>query len=439
MRSRKRALTLYYSSIGVREAVLLLRATMTAPFVSAARRRRALHAEVLKSGGAAAYSFNSARGALAAVLRSLGVGPDDEILLSSYTCLAVPTAVLAAGAKPTYCDIDPNTLNVTADAIGAAITDRTKVIVVQHTLGSVAPIADIMRIAKARGLPVIEDCALAVGSMTGGRRVGSFGDAAIYSLELSKTITTGWGGILVLNDPGLKPAMDREYAAAAEIPWRRAARMAVQTAISGVSYLDWAYPVGKYVVYHAFERGLFLYSTKRDEQLGRVDSQFIARMPGPQAALATHQWSRLDTITRRCAANVRRLQDGLAARGHDVRGTPAASDHAVAPRVSLVVDDRAAFMQRFEAAGISVGCWFDGPLSPLPEADVFRYDAARFPNAAAVARQVVNLPSHVRVTESDIDRMIRLMPTKTSDALRPAGSIADESCAGPPSPSQADR
>jgi len=118
------------------------------------------------------FAFTSGRGALAACLSAAGVGPGDDVLLSSFTCLAVPTAVIAVGARPVYVDIDPRSLNVTPATVTARFTPRVRAVVVQHTLGCVAEIEEIVSAVRQRGILVIEDCALAIGSRKKGSSVG---------------------------------------------------------------------------------------------------------------------------------------------------------------------------------------------------------------------------------------------------------------------------
>lgn len=409
MRSR-RAVTLYFASIGVRQALALSWAVVSAPFVSSESRRARLHRAIARrAGGAGAFSYSSARGALSACLSAAGVGEGDEVLLSSYTCLAVPTGVLAAGATPTYCDVDRRTMNVTRQIVETSITPRTRAVVVQHTLGSAAPVDEIIDLARARGILVIEDCSLSIGTTTRGQPVGSLGDAAIYSLELSKTVSTGWGGILVVNSPSLAARVADRYRAIPELPLRRTLRMAVQTVICGICYLPRVFVLGKYVVYVGFKYGLFGPSTPSAEFEGTVASDFVSKLPGPQAALARHQWARFDEIAGVCAANGSRVRELLHRLGYVALGSHGGDVVAVSPRVPFLVADRATIISWFQREGIDLGSWFDGPLSPLPKARVFNYETNDSPNAVFLAKHVVNIPCHSRVSAPDLDRIERLM------------------------------
>ena len=402
-----RFVSMYYASIGKRRAFVAIGDWISGALVPADRRRGKLAAAVRGYlGKGDVFALGSGRSALAACLKAAGIGAGDEVVLSSYTCLAVPTGVIAAGATPVYVDVNPSSLNADADAVIAAITPRTKAIVVQHTLGAIAEVQAIADAARPRGVLVIEDCALAAGSRARGRHAGTVADAAIFSMELSKTISCGWGGVLVVHDARLADAMRALYATLPEPSRVRAARDLWQTAISAWCHQPALFHViGKYVLFLGFRSGIFRRSTPHAEYDGRVEADFLQKMAGAQAALAARQWRALPAIGERCAQHARTLRHALAELGFDAPGSPREGDECVAPRVSFLAADRAAIMAYFFARGLELGEWFDGPLSPPPTSPLFNYDAARYPRAAGIARHVVNLPCHNRLSSADITRL----------------------------------
>jgi perosamine synthetase len=404
-----RYISLYFASVGLTEALVLARSMLRLPFERGERAAGRLHQNLnSRFGAAASFSFTSARGALSAGLRAVGLQPEDEVLLSSFTCLAVPSAVLAAGAKPTYSDIDPYSLNASPESIEAAISPKTRVIVLQHTLGNPAPVASVRELARSRGIIVIEDCALAVGTKYQREMVGSQGDAAIFSMELSKTISSGWGGILVVNDEVLAEKVKSDYVSYGPLPLIRRLRMGVQTLISGVCYRPKLHWIGKYVVALCFKVGLFRSSTPNAEQRGTFAPDFISRMGEPQISLAAHQWNRLDVIARECAANSAYIRHFLKRLGY-IPLADVAEDLGVAPRVPFLVANRSTISAWFSVNGVELGSWFDGPLTPLPEAPAYNYDRDSFPRASFIADHIVNLPCHNRLASRDLEKMEALM------------------------------
>jgi len=141
--------------------------------------------------------------ALTIALKAAGVGPGDEVVLPSFTFYATAEAALVLGARPAYCDIDPETFNVTRETVEAAMTPRTKAIVPVHLFGNLAPVPAL----RDLGVPVIEDAAQAVGGALGGVRAGALGHAATFSFFPSKNLPClGDGGAIVTDDDDLAEA-----------------------------------------------------------------------------------------------------------------------------------------------------------------------------------------------------------------------------------------
>ena len=142
-----------------------------------------------------AVATNSGTSALHLALLALGVGPGDEVIIPSFVCCALLNAVNYTGATPILADIRADTFNLDAADVKKRLSSRTRAIIVPHLFGLSA---DLNALA-ALGIPLIEDCAQAVGSRYGGRPVGTFGVAAIFSFYATKVMATGEGGMVVSN------------------------------------------------------------------------------------------------------------------------------------------------------------------------------------------------------------------------------------------------
>jgi dTDP-4-amino-4,6-dideoxygalactose transaminase len=139
--------------------------------------------------------------ALEVALRALGIQPGDEVVVTPRSFFASAGCVVTCGAVPVFADVDPGSQNITAATIEQVLTPRTRAIVAVHLAGWPCAMDDIMTLARARGLIVIEDCAQAHGATIDGRPVGSFGDAAVFSFCTDKIMSTGGeGGMLLLDD-----------------------------------------------------------------------------------------------------------------------------------------------------------------------------------------------------------------------------------------------
>ena len=144
-----------------------------------------------------AYACSSGTAAIHAAIAAVDPNPGDEVITSPITDMGALTPILYQGAIPVFADVDPASGNVTAATITARLSRRTRAIVVTHLFGNPCAMDEIMALAHARRLPVIEDCAQAFGATWRNRPVGTIGAAGCFSLQQGKHITTGEGGIVV--------------------------------------------------------------------------------------------------------------------------------------------------------------------------------------------------------------------------------------------------
>lgn len=146
--------------------------------------------------------------ALDVALKAMNVGQGDDVIVTSRTFLASASCIVTTGANPIFADVDLNSQNITAATIKAVLTPNTKAIIVVHLAGMPAEMDDIMALAKAHDVYVIEDCAQAHGAKYKGRSVGSIGHVGAWSFCQDKIMTTGGeGGMVTTNDKVLWNAM----------------------------------------------------------------------------------------------------------------------------------------------------------------------------------------------------------------------------------------
>lgn len=154
-------------------------------------------------GSGYGLSFAAGRMAFYSLLKSLNIGNGDEVILLGFTCSVMVNAVLRTGAKPVFTDVDLETFGSDPEAIEDKITNRTRMVVAQHTFGIPCKIEEIAKIVRKYGLFLVEDCALTLDSSSGGIKVGNFGDAAIFSTDHTKPLNTLIGGFLYTRDAKL--------------------------------------------------------------------------------------------------------------------------------------------------------------------------------------------------------------------------------------------
>ena len=152
-------------------------------------------------GASYAVAVNSGTSGLHLCIRALGIGEGDEVIVPSFAFIAVANAIRYERAKPVFVDVDPEMLNLDPNRIEAAITPRTRAILVVHTFGCPAELSEIGRIARRHGLFLIEDGCEAIGAEYGGRKVGVQGEVGVFGFYPNKQITTGEGGVVVTQNP----------------------------------------------------------------------------------------------------------------------------------------------------------------------------------------------------------------------------------------------
>ena len=351
-----------------------------------------------------ASSFAAGRIGLYGLMRALGIGAGDEVLLQVPTHIVVPNAVRFAGARPVYVDCRLDDYTMDLEQAERRITPRTKAIVLQHTFGIPADVDAALALARRHRLEVIEDCVHALGATYAGRQLGSLGRAAFFSTEETKTISSTMGGMVVTDDPDL------------------AARMrAFQASCAWPSTSLTARYVWKFLVYyvlteppvHRYFRALYELVGKRhplpkpvvDAELrGARPVNYEQRLSNVQAALALHQLRRLDANL----AHRRRLaalyEARLAELGFDTPCRPATAEPAYV-RYPVWVADRPSALRAAGRHGV-LGTWFTSVLEEAVSTDHGDYEPGSCPRAEAAARHLVNLPTHPRVQERDAEALL---------------------------------
>lgn len=158
-------------------------------------------------GAEHAVAVNSGTSGLHLCIRALGIAEGDEVIVPSFTFIAAANAIRMERAVPIFVDIDPLTMNIDPEKVLAAITPKTRALMVVHTFGRPAEMAPLLGIANRYGLRVIEDACESIGAEYQGKKVGTFGDAGVFAFYPNKQITTGEGGMIVTQNARLADAV----------------------------------------------------------------------------------------------------------------------------------------------------------------------------------------------------------------------------------------
>ncbi len=152
-------------------------------------------------GVPAAAAVQSGTAALHLALLELGIGPGDEVILPSLTFAGTVHAVVHAGGRPVFAEVDPGTWTLAPESVERLLSPRTRALLPVHLFGVPCDLEGLLAIARSRGLPLVEDAAESLGATKAGRPTGTWGDLGCFSFNGNKVLTTGGGGLVVGQDP----------------------------------------------------------------------------------------------------------------------------------------------------------------------------------------------------------------------------------------------
>ncbi|MFM7723598.1 MAG: DegT/DnrJ/EryC1/StrS family aminotransferase, partial [Bacteroidota bacterium] len=302
---------------------------------------------------------------LYAVLKAMGIGQGDEVILPAFTCVVVPNAILYTGATPVYVDIDPNSLCCGAQSIENAITPKTKAILIQNMLGLSYEVHDIVSIAKSRGIYTIEDCTHGFGGKYQGQFNGLMSDAAFFSSQWNKPFSTGIGGMLVINNQALHKPLQR-INATLEAPSFKD-RLVLSTLIWARTYLLKGFTYWTLLRWYRWlsKKGWVIGSSSADELTGTsMPEGYVKGMSLVQCRKGIKSLKSLKKTMLLRKTNALKVHDWLVKHHKTCVPQSLLEDHAFL-KYPLLVNDRAAFIETSEKARLPLGDWFISPLHPV--------------------------------------------------------------------------
>jgi perosamine synthetase len=372
-----------------------------------------------------AISFAHGRVGLYGILRALGIGPGDEVLVPVPTHIVVPNAVRYTGATPVFADCEADSWNTDLRKAEQLVTERTRALLLQHTFGNPADIDGALDLGRRHGIEVIEDCVHALGARHRGRLVGGFGKAAFFSTEETKTISSTMGGMAVTDDEAVAASL-RELQTRCAPP---GAWLAARYVLKLMGYHLLTQPeLHRYTrpLYEALgRRNPLPGATSLEDRTGVRPPDYEQRLSNAQAELARRQLRRLE-------ANVahRHVISDVYARTlgpHGGAPPPHDGDRPALVRYPLRVKDRETVARRIAPYAV-VGLWFTSVLEEAETPAHGGYMSGTCPVAEEAARHLINLPTHPRVTEADAATIAKV----AAAAIAGAPGASPEPPASPP-------
>lgn len=313
-----------------------------------------------------AIAFFNGTVALHSALAALNLGPGDEVIVPSFTFISTANSVIFTGAKPVFADIDDRTFNISPESVNEKITRRTRAIIPVHYGGQSADMKQLCEIVEDRDLLMIEDAAEAHGATYRDKKVGTFGNAGMFSFTPTKNITTGEGGIITTNDKKLS------------------------------------------------ERLRLLKNHGMSSPYHHVILGYNYRMTEVQAAIGIEQLKKLPGIISIKQKNQKYLTKKLSSvKGLTPPFVPADRNH-VYMLYTIKIDEevtgisRDNFMQKLQKKGIMTKIYFP-PVHSQPYYKDIGYSNNKLPVTEKIYKQVCSLPCHSNLTQSELKYLVNVI------------------------------
>lgn len=368
--------------------------------------------EYLHCGDENIFFYWKGRVALFALLKAMGVGLGDEVLVQGYTCVVVANAIIYLGAKPIYADIDLETYNINLQSLKEKLSERTKVIICQNTYGLSSNLEEIMMIAadatKRFNHPIytIEDCTHGFGGQYHGKSNGLSCDASFFSTQWSKPYTTGVGGFCAVHNSVIREKLLEVNHELVTPRFKETAELKLmyfirQYVINDITY----WPMIR--LYRWMSRHNLVVGSSSGEEVSGIEmpKDFFKEQSSVQFKKGLKSLKKLDSINRQRRKLAEKYTEFLHSKGKTFVCEKLFDDH-IFIRYPLLVNDREKFREEAEKAKIILGEWFEAPVYPAyAPLSLWCVDPAELPNAMYACEHMVNLPTE----EKNVERVIEFL------------------------------
>jgi len=312
-------------------------------------------------GAKHAIAMNSGTAALHACMHALGLKPGDEVITTPFTFVASANSILMQGATPVFADIEEETFNLDPKQVEKKITKKTKAILTVNLYGQICHAQAFKDLAKKHNLKLIEDACQSVGAEADGMKSGLIGDMAAFSFYATKNLMCGEGGIVTTNSS------------------------------------EWAELCKRFRHHGQSEQTRYEY----------YDIGYNYRMMDLVAAIGLAQLAKIDNFTKKRVENAKKLTEGLKnIKEIVVPKILPGNKHVFHQYTIKVLKDRDKLLARLKEKGIGVGIYYPKPLHLHPHFARMGYKKGDFPVAERVAEQVLSLPVHPALSDSDVNAII---------------------------------
>ncbi len=378
--------------------------------------------------------LDSARSAFYFLLQQLNLASGSEVVITSFTCVVIVNPILWSGLKPVYVDIESQNFNTTVSSIIAGITDKTKLILVQHTFGLAFPVKELQVKLQEMGrsdIIIVEDLAHALGQ----GELGGQGDFSVISFGIEKAISTVRGGALLIN-PTFKDRdnsavvlgkLQQSYSELEFVSYEQERRLLLNVAFWRITLPVYYWGLGKFTLGRLFtflghKLGLLGIAIGPDEYAGGKAKNPPGKLRGKLAALGILQLRKLLSLNTHRRNVAHEYAKGLA----DTRFAQNAEQKFLAEifaknqphgflRYPLMLDNRsqrASLLAKARTQRLVLGDWYRTMFYTKPEfLGNLGYKSGQCPITEDVSERIINLPTSINTTPEHIIRIIKLLET----------------------------
>lgn len=355
------------------------------------------------------FSFNSGRSALMAILHSLELQDNDEVLLQAFTCNAAVNPILTRKGNPVFVDID-DTLNLSPEDLKRKITPRSKAVMIQHNFGWPAKIEEISKIAKENNLFLIEDCAHSLGANYKGKLCGTFGETAFFSFGRDKIISSIFGGMAVTNNERIAERL-KEFQKKLYYPsnfwiFQQLLHPILMNWLVMPSYAVHPF-LGRMVLGVFHQLSILSKAVYKKEKRGEIPPQFPKRFPNALAVLALNQFRKLERfnahrrkITNFYEKELKRFNLPLAKSQAGIEPTFMRYPVLIEKETNEILKEA-----RKRKIYLDDG-WRKSPVIPRDtDLEKMKYKLGSCSRAEKIAKSILNLPTHINISQKEAQKI----------------------------------
>ncbi len=369
-----------------------------------------------------AFSFNSGRSSLFAILKSLELGKESGVLLQAFTCNAVTNPILWADFAPIYVDCSKDDFNINIADLKNKITQQTRVLIIQHTFGQPCNMDEIISIVRQYGLILIEDCAHSLGAEYGqpafaegygeAKKVGTFGKAAFFSFSRDKVISSVYGGIATTNDDTIGKKLEelqKQFGSSLRF-WifqQILHPILLNYLILPIyNFLD----LGKIFLVLSQALNVLSKAVSWKEKQGKRPDYFPKALPNSLAAMALNQFNKLEKFNSHRQKISEIYYNELKNTGFEL---PQKFGNRKNIFLRFTVKHPKAHEIIYEAwhkQNILLGDWYTTPIAPFDtKIEEMKYKLGSCMNAEELAKTTLNLPTHINISQKDAERIVNYL------------------------------